>query len=96
MTPYLHLIGGDDEIKKYLQAGDIYICKCFKDEFRILISQWKSSDSVENTKSGNPKPPKSDGFMNGFGQLGKRSKLIRSRALLALLILLSTTKTGTS
>ena len=55
--------------------------KCFKDEFRILISQWKSSDSVEYTKSGNPKPPKSAGFMNGFGQLGKRSKLIRARAV---------------
>ena len=61
-----------------------------------IISQWKSRDSVEYTKSGNSKPPKSDGFMNGFGQLGKRSKLIRSRALVAVSILLSTTNTDTS
>jgi hypothetical protein len=41
----------------YLQAGDIRIYKEFKDKLGDIINQWKSSDMVEYTRGGNPKPP---------------------------------------
>jgi hypothetical protein len=41
----------------YLQAGDIGIYKEFKDKLGEIIDQWKSSDMVEYTRGGNPRPP---------------------------------------
>eukprot|EP00644_Phytophthora_capsici_P018216 jgi/Phyca11/20616/fgenesh1_pg.PHYCAscaffold_68_\ len=41
----------------YLQAGDIGIYKSFKDHISPIIDAWKSSDQVEYTSGGNPKPP---------------------------------------
>lgn len=41
----------------YVQAGDLGIYKSFKDKIKPIIADWKSSDQVERTRNGNPKPP---------------------------------------
>lgn len=40
-----------------LQAGDIGIYKCFKDNISPIIDEWKNGNTVQYTKGGNPKPP---------------------------------------
>jgi hypothetical protein len=44
----------------YVQA----IYKSFKDKLSPIIADWKISDQVERTRSGNPKPPKDDTICN--------------------------------
>jgi hypothetical protein len=41
----------------YLQAGEIGIYKEFKGKLGNIINDWKSSDMVEYTRGGNPRPP---------------------------------------
>lgn len=41
----------------YLQAGDIGIYRCFKDNISAMIDEWKKSGHVDYTAKGNPKPP---------------------------------------
>ena len=48
----------------YVQAGDLGIYKSFKDKLSPIIADWKISDQVERTRSGNPKPPKEDTICN--------------------------------
>lgn len=39
-------------------TGDLEIYKSFKDKISPIIADWKYSDQVERTQSGNPKPLK--------------------------------------
>ncbi len=44
----------------YVQAGDLGIYKSFNDKLSPIIADWKISNQVERTRSGNPTPPKKD------------------------------------
>lgn len=41
----------------YLQAGDIWIYKSFKDQLSTIINDWKRSDAISFTRGENPRPP---------------------------------------
>jgi DDE superfamily endonuclease len=41
----------------HLQAGDIGVYGVFKNNLYRHVDDWKSSDSFELTRFGNPKPP---------------------------------------
>nr|CCA16569.1 conserved hypothetical protein [Albugo laibachii Nc14] len=44
-------------LTSYLQAGDIGIYSYFKEKLSSFIKAWKSSDQVDYTRGGNPRPP---------------------------------------
>ena len=48
----------------YVQPGDIRIYKSFKDKISPIISEWKTSGTVQLTRGGNPKPPNDEVICN--------------------------------